>query len=242
MSVIQNSGRNRFKIAMLGAMAAVAIGAWLQPAAGADQTFQGPTQAAKAPKDVKLAIVSCSASLKGCQIPSDTAAEVAKGLGWQVAMFDGKANPKTQESAMLDALAWGANVIIAESIDYRSIQLPLKEAKKRNVAVVAVGNGGDSPNPLPKLEPGQVGWTFAVGVDNLALGHAIGDWIVKDSGGKANVVVFNDLEFAGVTRQHTGHGSPSEMRWLRGDGAAVCREPDHHEPRPAGRGFPPRPS
>ena len=114
MSAIQNSNRNRIRSAMLAAMATVSIGAWVQPAAAADQTFQGPTEAAKAPKDVKLAIVSCSASLKGCQIPSDTAAEVAKGLGWQVAMFDGKANPKTQASAMLDALAWGANVIIAE--------------------------------------------------------------------------------------------------------------------------------
>lgn len=204
MSVIKGSDRSRLRSAMLAAVAAISIGAWVAPAAAADQPFAGPTEPAKAPKGVKLAIVSCSATLKGCQIPSDTAAEVAKGLGWEVAMFDGKANPKTQASAMLDALAWGATVIIAESIDYRSIQLPLSEAKKRNVAVVAVGQGGDSPNPLPKLEPGQIGWTFAVDVDNLALGHAIGDWIIKDSDGKANVVVFNDLEFEGVTRQHEG--------------------------------------
>ena len=56
--------------------------------------FQGPTEPAKAPKGVKLAIVSCSATLKGCQIPAEAAVEAAKALGWEAAIFDGRANPK----------------------------------------------------------------------------------------------------------------------------------------------------
>ena len=124
------------------------------------------------PRELKVGIVSCSASLKGCQAQADSSAEAARAVGWTVQMYDGKANPKNQAAAVLDALAWGANVIIGQSLDYRSLQLPLKEAKKAGVLVVSVGVGGDAPNPMPVLEPGQLAWEFAVDVDNFALGAA----------------------------------------------------------------------
>ena len=174
----------------------------LATAAGSE--FQGPTEPAKAPKGVKLAIVSCSATLKGCQIPAEAAVEAAKALGWQATILDGQANPKTQASAMLDALAWGATVILASSVDYHSIQLALNQAQKAGVPVAAVGQGGDTPNALPVLEPGQLAWAFAVDPDNYALGKHIAEWIIKDSDGKANVIAFNDKEFDGVVTQHSG--------------------------------------
>ncbi len=166
--------------------------------------YAGPTEPAKAPKGIKVGIVSCAASLKGCQAQADSSAEAARAVGWEVQMYDGKANPKNQAAAVLDALAWGANVIIAQSLDYRSIQLPLKEAKKAGVPVVSVGVGGDLPNPMPVLEPGQLAWEFAVDVDNFALGGAIGDWIVKNSDGKANIIVYDDVEFDSVAVMHKG--------------------------------------
>lgn len=194
---ISRAGRRRRALLLAALLAAAG------PAFAADE-YRGPTEPAKAPPGIKLAIVSCAASLKGCQIPAEAAAEAAKAIGWQTTVFDGKANPKTQSSAMLDALAWGANVIIASSIDYRSIQLALGQAKKAGVPVVSVGQGGDTPNALPVLEPGQLAWAFAIDPDNLALGRAIGEWIVEDSGGKANVVAFNDKEFDSVDTQHKG--------------------------------------
>ena len=174
-------------------------------AAGPDPSaFNGPTEPAKAPAGIKVGIVSCAASIKGCQVQADAAAEAAKLVGWEVNMFDGKANPKSQGSAILDALAWGADVIVASSIDYRTIQLPLKEAEKAGVPVVALGQGGDTPNPLPVLKDGELAWTFAVDVDNYALGTTIGEWIIEDSGGKANIIVYTDREFDSVMTQHEG--------------------------------------
>lgn len=203
-AALRRRSLRRALVAALASAATVVAAAALAPASAADAAFQGPTQPAKAPKGIKLAVVSCAASLKGCQFQADSAAQAARLVGWQVAMFDGKANPKTQASAMLDALSWGANVIIAVSIDYKSIQLPLHEAKKAGVPVVALGEGNDTPNPLPVLAPGELAWAFAVDVDNFALGQAIGAWIVKDSGGKANVAVYNDAEFNSVATQHKG--------------------------------------
>lgn len=194
--------RGRRRPAFVAAFLMVA--GYSAPALAETSNFPGPTEAAKAPKGVKLAIVSCSATLKGCQVPADAAVEAAKALGWEAAIFDGRANPKTQASAMLDALSWGATFILASSIDYRSIQLPLAEAKKAGVPVASVGQGGDTPNAVPVLEPGQLAWAFAVDPDNFGLGKSIGEWIIKDSAGKANVVAFNDKEFDGVVSQHAG--------------------------------------
>jgi ribose transport system substrate-binding protein len=194
--------RGRRRAAFVAAFLAVAGSS--ASALAETSNFPGPTEATKAPKGVKLAIVSCSATLKGCQVPADAAVEAAKALGWEAAIFDGRANPKTQASAMLDALSWGATFILASSIDYRSIQLPLAEAKKAGVPVASVGQGGDTPNALPVLEPGQLAWAFAVDPDNFGLGKSIGEWIIKDSDGKANVVAFNDKEFDGVVSQHAG--------------------------------------
>ena len=200
----------RLTAGLIGATTALSILSFLSEAAAADVAkefppeYAGPTEPAKAPKGLKVGIVSCSASLKGCQAQANSSAEAARAVGWTVQMYDGKANPKNQAAAVLDALAWGANVIIGQSLDYRSLQLPLKEAKKAGVLVVSVGVGGDAPNPMPVLEPGQLAWEFAVDVDNFALGAEIGNWIVKDSGGKANVIVYDDIEFDSVAVMHKG--------------------------------------
>ena len=195
----------------------------------AGSAFRGPDRAERRPKGVKLAIVSCSATLKGCQIPAEAAVEAAKALGWEAAIFDGRANPKTQGSAMLDALAWGATVILASSVDYRSIQLPLTEAKKASVPVASVGQGGDTPNALPVLEPGQLAWAFAVDPDNYGLGKSIGEWIIKDFDGKANVVAFNDKEFDGVVTQHSGiMDAFSKCPGCKAD-EQTSRKPDHNQ-------------
>ena len=45
---------------------------------------------------------------------------------------------------------------------------------------------------------------FRVFTHNFGLGKSIGEWIIKDSAGKANVVAFNDKEFDGVVSQHAG--------------------------------------
>lgn len=166
--------------------------------------FMGPTEAAKAPDGVKLAVVSCTAALAGCQVQADSAFDAGKRLGWEVQMYDGKGQPNTQAAALLDALSWGATAIVAVSIDYRSIQLPLKEAKKRGVPVVAIGQSGDTPNRLPELQEGQLAWSSAIDVDCDELGRALARWVISDSGGKANIVVYNDVEFGGVVEQVAG--------------------------------------
>ena len=60
--------------------------------AAAESAFHGPTEPAKAPKGVKLAIISCSATLKGCQIPAEAAVEAASDPGHGLRVRHGKAS------------------------------------------------------------------------------------------------------------------------------------------------------
>jgi len=83
---------------VLLSFAALAGGCAAAPPALAQEEFHGPAEPAKAPKGVKLAIVSCSATLKRCQIPAEAAVEAAKALGWEAAIFDGRANPKLRRA------------------------------------------------------------------------------------------------------------------------------------------------
>lgn len=166
--------------------------------------YSGPTERASAPSGIRLAVVSCGAAFTGCTIPGRAAMEVAEKLGWEARFFDGKGNAKDQTSAFLDAIAWGANVILSNSIDHRSLQLPLKEAKAKGILVASMHAAGDTPNPKPVLESGQIGFDFSVDVDQIALGQAIGRWIVMDSGGNANIVAYRLDEIEGAALMNQG--------------------------------------
>jgi ribose transport system substrate-binding protein len=162
-------------------------------------TFQGPTTPAKAPKGIKVGIIPCGAAFHGCTAPADAAAEAAKKLGWDVTMYDGGANQQKQNAAILDAISAGSNLILLTSLDPNFIQLGLSAAKKAGIPVLSASEGTDSPNPVIKPEGDNLKYVLDVGTNFPQVGEHVGEWIVADSGGKANVVVFTDEEFYSVT-------------------------------------------
>lgn len=166
--------------------------------------FGGPTQPVTPPKNAKVAIVTCNSILSGCVSPADGAEAAAKTLGWQVRIFDGGGSADVQNSQMLNALSWGANIILNIAIDPASVQIGLLAAKKKGVPVGAGSNGLDSPNPVVRPAPGQLGYAFDVAPDYAALGAKAAKWIIGDSGGKANVAVYSDKEFPSVLALQIG--------------------------------------
>ena len=119
-------------------------------------------------------------------------------------MVDGGGNPRQQNSAILDAVSAGSNVIVLVAVDPAAVQLGLKAAKDAGVLVVSGSNGIDAPNPVVQPAGNALGVAFDVGPNYAALGNAAADWIVKDSGGKANVAVFSDKEFPSVLAFEAG--------------------------------------
>ncbi|WP_086561276.1 sugar ABC transporter substrate-binding protein [Streptomyces africanus] len=167
-------------------------------------TYQGPTQSVTAPKNVKVAVITCLSILSGCVSPATGAQQAAKHLGWQVRVFDGGGTPDKQNAQMLNALSWGAKIILNIAIDPNAVQDGLRAAKRAGVPVGAGSNGLDSPNPPVKPTGSNLGYAFDVGPDYAALGTKAAQWVQADSKGKANIVVYSDKEFPSVLALQKG--------------------------------------
>ncbi|MEV5440546.1 sugar ABC transporter substrate-binding protein [Streptomyces sp. NPDC052682] len=166
--------------------------------------YQGPNQPVTAPKNVKVAAITCLSILSGCVSPATGAQEAAKKLGWQVRVFDGGGTPDKQNAQMLNALSWGADIILNIAIDPNAVQDGLRAAKRAGVPVGAGSNGLDSPNPPVKPTGNNLGYAFDVGPDYAALGKKAAQWVEADSEGKANIVVYSDKEFPSVLALQKG--------------------------------------
>jgi len=162
-------------------------------------SWAGPTTPTKAPKGIKVGIVSCGAQFRGCQAPADAAFEAAKAIGWTPTMYDGAGTQEKQNASILDAISAGANVVLTVSIDPRFIQLALQAAKKADVPMISGSAGIDTPNPVIKPEGDNLTHALDVGTDYVGVGRHVAEWITADSCGKANVLVFTDEEFYSVT-------------------------------------------
>jgi ribose transport system substrate-binding protein len=166
--------------------------------------FTGPGQPVAPPKHVKVGIVTCNSILSGCVSPANGTVQAAKTLGWQVRIFDGGGSADVQNSQMLNALSWGANIVLNIAIDPSSVQIGLSAAKRKGVPVGAGSNGLDSPNPAVRPAPGQLGYAFDVAPDYAALGKKAAKWINGNSRGKAKVAVYSDKEFPSVLALQNG--------------------------------------
>lgn len=161
-------------------------------------SYSGPTAPAKAPKNVKLALITCFSILRGCYSPTIGATHAAKGLGWKVTTYDGGGNPRQQNQQMLNAISAGANVIANIAIDPNLVQQGLQAAKKAGVLVVSGSSGLNQPNPTLKPGPGKLGYAFDIAPDYFKLGFKTAQWIIADSKGTANILVMSDKEFPSV--------------------------------------------
>ncbi len=173
-------------------------------AAQAEDGWPGPTTPAKAPKGIKVGIIPCGVQFRGCNAPALGAAEAAKALGWTVTSYDGAGTQEKQNSSILDALSSGANLILTTAIDPNFMQLALSKAKEAGVPVISSSTGTDTPNPVIKPSGDGLKYVTDVGTDFIGVGRELGDYVAKESGGKANVVVYEDEEFPSAVNSDIG--------------------------------------
>ncbi|HWQ74379.1 MAG TPA: sugar ABC transporter substrate-binding protein [Syntrophomonas sp.] len=157
--------------------------------------FGGPTEAAKAPTGIKVALIPSDAALSGPAVPAAALEEAGSHFGWQVQWYNGNGNPADQNKGIMDAVSWGADVICCFSVDARSVQQGLKTAKDAGIPVVSASNGTDEPNTPEPLEKGQIDFAFDVGVNYYDLGVIIADWIINDAGNTGSIGVFGAKEY-----------------------------------------------
>jgi ABC-type sugar transport system substrate-binding protein len=167
-------------------------------------TFKGPTAPARAPAHVKVGIIPCAAAFHGCTAPAEAAGEAAKKLGWTVTQYDGGGSQQKQNAAILDAVSAGSNLILLMAIDPNFVQLGLAAAKKANIPVRSGTDSTNSPNPVITPSGDNLNYVLDVSPDMPQVGHRMADWIVADSGGKANVLVVAADEFPTVKAVNKG--------------------------------------
>jgi ABC-type sugar transport system substrate-binding protein len=149
-------------------------------------TWEGPTEPVKPPKDFKVAGITCFSQLEGCLTPIEGAEHAAKELGWDFETYDGEADPTVQAKRVQQAIANGADAIILSAVNGDVINSALEDARKKGIIVVSTSNA---------TAPGEQGYVLDTSPDVIAMGEAVGAWMVVDSGGDAVVAPFVDKEF-----------------------------------------------
>jgi ribose transport system substrate-binding protein len=158
--------------------------------------WAGPTTSTKLPaKPLKLALISCSASLHGCVTPLLGAEAAAKKLGWKYTLYDGGGSPSSWNKVMLTAVASRVNAILFTSINPLVIQQSLRAAKAAGIPVISASSGSSQPNPTVAVPKGDIFPLLDVSQSFVDTGRQIADWIINDSKGKANVLVLTDKEY-----------------------------------------------
>jgi len=149
-------------------------------------SWEGPTEPVKPPKDFKVAGISCFSQLEGCLTPIEGAEHAAKELGWEFETFDCGADPTIQAKRVEQAIANKADAIILSAVNGDVIKNAIADAEKAGIIVVSTSNA---------TAPGEQGYVLDTSPDVIAMGEAVGAWMVVDSGGKAVVAPFVDKEF-----------------------------------------------
>ena len=171
------------------------------------------TTSRPAVKGKRIVIISSGQSSISSSIPVNAAAEAARAIGWKVTIYDAQLNPSNDPTLMNQALASGADGIIVDAIDCSFIKSQLQQAQAKHVPVVPI-YAYDCNDPLvggtggKALFAGHTNYGAAaeknLGAFAEQYGFAQGQAVIAATGGKANVVFFNDPE--ATVLKYTGKG------------------------------------
>lgn len=157
--------------------------------------WPGPTANVKVAQPKTIFVVTCSSQGIGCVRAAAGVTAAGAVLGWKVQVIDGRGDPGAWNGAILSAIAAKADGIVLAAVPPMLVGDALERAKQAGISVVSVFN------PLPK-DPGSL---FAwVRPDHEAQGRLAAEWVIKDSGGTAKVVVVSDNEFPELAQRVKG--------------------------------------
>jgi ribose transport system substrate-binding protein len=138
-----------------------------------------------APSGKRIVAITCGSQGYGCVQGALGATKAAQSLGWSVTTVDGKSDPSVWNSALQQAIVTHANGVILLAISPQLVQGALASAKAAHIPVIEVFQ--------PQF-PGPAASGY-VTTDHVSGGKELADWIIKDSGGQAQVLVLDEPEF-----------------------------------------------
>ena len=170
-----------------------------------------------AAKGKKIVVISSGQASISSSVPSNSAVEAAKALGWATTLYDEQLNPASAPGLVRQAIASGADGIILDATDCPTVKGALQEAKAKGVKVVGIYSF-DCSDPIfggsgESLFTGQINYGAAaaanIGKFTEQYGADQAKAVIAATGGKAKVVFFNDQEF--TVLRYTGKGFLDEI-------------------------------
>ncbi|WP_062378342.1 sugar ABC transporter substrate-binding protein [Demequina pelophila] len=95
---------------------------------------------------LSLYVVSCGEQVPGCAVPAAAVKEAAETAGWSSTIADGKLNPEGFATAIRQAVAGGADIIVPIGIGCAVAQAAFQEAVDAGITVIG-GGGVDDCDP-----------------------------------------------------------------------------------------------
>jgi ribose transport system substrate-binding protein len=147
-------------------------------------TWRGPTTPTKPQTGKKIVVISCSQAT-ACAQEVDGIVEGGKAIGWNMQVVDGKGDPSVYASSIRNAVTSGADGIILASINVGLVTDALRFAKAHKVPVlnnasITAKDAGIDPSLVAGDNPDPNPWR----------GRVTADWMIWNSGGKGQVVMF----------------------------------------------------
>ena len=186
-------------------------------------TLRSPSTASRpAVKGKKIVIISAGQSSISSSIPVNATAAAARAIGWQVSIYDEQLNPANAPGLMRQAISSGADGIVLDATDCPTVKGPLQEAKAKGILVIGIysfdcndpafGAGG-RPLFSGYINYGVSNTGTPIDKFTESYGAAQADAMIAATGGKAQVIYFNDPEF--VVLKYTGEGFQPELDLMR---------------------------
>mgnify|MGYP001028703254 CR=1 FL=1 len=166
--------------------------------------FEGPTEPAPAKPGTKIAAISCAQVLEGCAEMAEGIEAAAKVAGIEEKTFDGQGEISVQNKQILAAVSWGAEAIILEAIDPKTVQTGLAAAESAGIVIGSATNGIQTPNKVYQPPAGNAWPAYDVSPKYRLVGEYEANWVVADSEGTANSVVYSTKEFIAANEQREG--------------------------------------
>jgi ribose transport system substrate-binding protein len=190
--------------------------------AGLAETYKGTlrqpdTTSRSVAKGKKIVVISAGQAAISSSVPVDAAVEAAKAIGWSTSVYDAHLDPANFPALVRQAVASGADGIVADAMDCPLAQAPLQEAKAKGVKVVPI-YAFDCSDPIFGAG-GQAQFSGLINYGKVAqadigkftqqYGAAQADAVITATQGHAKVVFLNDLEF--TVLKYTGQGFKDEL-------------------------------
>lgn len=158
-------------------------------------TWQGPTETidVSALRGKTIWYVNLDQAIPHLNAIGKALVEAAEAAGVNVVEFDGKSNVAEWQRGIEQATAQKADVIVPLAIPLEAIEAPLTAASQAGIPIVA-SLYTDANAPLPE-QFAEIAHS-QVTEEYVRAGELEAAWVVADSGGNANVLIFHAPEIS----------------------------------------------